>query len=268
VLLLVPVLLAFLWNAPVADWPRLALWLCVAIAYCAFWFALSAAVVVRNGGSATHAVALASCWLALTLLLPASINLAVKTLAPVPSRIELILAMRAATDAANTERSQLLGAFYDDHPELAPAAGSPDDFATLQFVTNQKVERDLIPVLAHYDVQLARQQALVEKLQFLSPALLARSALADAAGTGLSRHRRFLAQALAHHRDLRAFFEPHLLQKAKFSGWDEVPAFRYIEEPATDAAARVIPALAALLLATVGLGLLGWRTLRRRPWMD
>jgi ABC-2 type transport system permease protein len=262
---LLTLVVLFLWSAPATDWSRLALWTCVATAYCAFWFALSAAVAARNGGSATHAIALASCWLALTLLLPASINLAVKTLAPVPSRVELILAMRAATDAANTERSELLGAFYDDHPDLAPAAGSPDDFAMLQFVTSQKIEGDLIPVLARYDEQLARQQALVEKLQFLSPALLAQSALADAAGTGLARHRRFFVQALEHHRELRAFFEPRLLVKQKFSAWDEVPAFRYVEEPATDAAARVAPALAALLLATIGLGLLSWRTLRHRP---
>jgi ABC-2 type transport system permease protein len=249
-----------------ADWPRLTLWLAVVLAYVAFWFALGAAVVVRSGGSATHAVTLAAVWLALTLLLPAGINLAVKTLAPVPSRIELILALRDATDAATAERSKLLSVFYEDHPELAPAGGGgapAGDFVTLALLTNQRVERDLSPVLARYESQLARQQALVEKLQFFSPALLAQVALAEAAGTGLARHRWFFTQAVAHHEQLRAFFDPRAFAREKFAAWDEVPAFRFVDETAIAVATRVMPALAALLLAALALGLWSWRVLRR-----
>ena len=83
----------FVLTVPRGAGPRLALWLAVALLYTAFWFAVSAAVTVRRGTSATHAVTLAATWLALTMLLPAAINLAVKTLAPMPSRIELILAL-------------------------------------------------------------------------------------------------------------------------------------------------------------------------------
>jgi ABC-2 type transport system permease protein len=92
-------------------------------------------------------VTLAATWLALTMLLPAAINLAVKTLAPMPSRIDLIIALRAATDAATAARSRLLSAFYQDHPELAAGGGAAGDFVTLQMITNQSVERDFAPVL-------------------------------------------------------------------------------------------------------------------------
>jgi ABC-2 type transport system permease protein len=259
------VAVAFMLIMP-ADWPRLALWFAVALAYGAFWFALSAAVIVRSGGSATHAVTLAAVWLGLTLLLPAGINLAVKTLAPVPSRIELILALRDATDAASAERSKLLGAFYEDHPELAPAGGggaSGGDFVTLQLVTNQRVERDLAPVLNRYEAQLARQQALVEGLQYLSPALLTQAALAEAAGTGLTRHRWFFTQAVQHHAQLRAFFDPRAFTKEKFAEWDDVPAFKFVDEPVAAVVARILPPLAALLLATLALGLWSWRRMPR-----
>jgi ABC-2 type transport system permease protein len=264
--LLVLLTLGFALATPVADWTRLGLWLVVALAYAAFWFALSAAVIVGSGGSAGHAVKLAAAWLALTMLLPAAINLAVKTLAPVPSRIELILALRSATDAATAERSKVLAEFYEDHPELMPAGGATTalgDFVTLRLVTNQRIERDLVPVLARYEEQLVRQQALVDKLQFLSPALLAQAALADAAGTGIARHRWFFAQVLAHHAELRAFFNPRALAKEKFSAWDEVPDFRYVEEPTAAASARAVPALAALLLAALAFGLWSWRMLLR-----
>ena len=195
---------------------RLALWLAVALGYGAFWFALSLAVITRGGGSATHAVVLAALWLALTILLPAGINLAVKTLHPVPSRMDLILAMRAATDEAASQKSQLLAAYYEDHPEFAPAdkaKTAAEDATLITLAANAKIERDLAPVLAGYEAQLAAQQSLVARLQFLSPALLVQSALADAAGTGLARHRAFFTQALAHRAELRAFFEPRILRK-------------------------------------------------------
>jgi ABC-2 type transport system permease protein len=235
---------------------RLALWLAVALTYTAFWFTLAAAVVTRRGSSATHAVTLAALWLALGMLLPAGINLAVKTLAPMPSRIELILALRAATDAAAADRSKL-SASYEDHPELAGA--------TLQLVTRGRVEHDLAPVLARYQEQLAHQQALLEKLQFLSPALLAQSALAESAGTGVPRHHWFFAQVMAHHAALRAFFDARTGRKEKFTAWNEVPPFRYVEEPISDVSARIAPALAILVFIALVLGLWSWRTLGRRP---
>jgi ABC-2 type transport system permease protein len=108
----------FILTMPEGVGMRLALWLAVALSYTALWFALAAAVVSRRGSSATHAVTLAALWLVLGMLLPAGINLAVKTLAPMPSRIELILALRAATDAAAAERSKLMGAFTRIIPSL------------------------------------------------------------------------------------------------------------------------------------------------------
>ena len=242
---------------------RLALWLAVALAYGAFWFALSLAVATRRGSSARHALVLASLWLALVVLVPAGINLAVKTLHPVPSRTEQILAMRASTDEIAAQGSKHLAAYYEDHPEFAPKPGAATEYSEIRFITNEKLDRALAPVLARYESQLARQQALVEKLAFLSPALLAHAAFADAAGTGLARHREFLRQAVTHHADLRAFFNPRILKKEKFTAWDEVPAFTFVEEPARAVAARTVPALLGLLAAIAALTAWSWHSLRR-----
>jgi ABC-2 type transport system permease protein len=247
---------------------RLALWTGIALAYVGFWFGLAVVVVSRPRGSAHQALVLASLWLAFVVILPAAINLAVKSLAPVPSRMELILALRAAGDEALAERSKLLAAYYDDHPEFAPkdeaARGAPD-FSRVRIVTYQKLERDLAPVLARYEARLAQQQALVEKLQFFSPALLAHSALAEAAGTGLERHREFMRQAARHHLALREFFNPRILRKdeARFYGWDEVPAFRFTEEPPAAVAGRVAPALIGLVAGIAVLGAWAAAALRR-----
>jgi ABC-2 type transport system permease protein len=265
-LLLGALALAFLLTAPAGGGARLALWLAVAAAYGAFWFALALAVAVRPGSAARHALVLAGLWLAFVVLAPAAINLAVKSLHPMPSRVDLVLAMRSATDAASGERSRVLAAYYEDHPELAPAdATAGIDFNVLRFALTERVERDLAPVLERYDVQLARQQTLVGRLGLLSPALLAHTALADAAGTGLPRHRDFLQQTSAHLGELRAFFTPRIARRELFTAYDEVPVFRHTEEPFATMLRHVAPALLGLLAATLGLGLWSVRSLRRYP---
>ena len=246
---------------------RLTVWTAVALAYVAFWFGVALVVVSRPRGSAHQALVLASLWLAFVMLVPAAINLAVKSLAAVPSRMELILALRASGDEALAERSKLLATYYEDHPEFAPkgeaAQGAPD-FSRVRIVTYQKLEHDLAPVLARYEARLARQQALVQKLQFLSPALLAHTALVETAGTGLARHREFMRQAAQHHLALREFFNPRILRKdqEKFTAWDEVPVFRFAEESAGTVTRRALPALLGLLLTTavlVGSAVVGLR---------
>jgi hypothetical protein len=60
----------------------------------------------------------------------------------------------------------------------------------------------------------------------------------------------------------RAFFETPALRKEKFAAWDDVPPFRYSEEPIPAVAARVAAAIGVLLLAALALGLLSWLGLR------
>lgn len=247
---------------------RLALWTVVALAYVAFWFGVALVVVSRPRESAQQALVLASLWLAFVVLVPAVINLAVRSFAAVPSRMELILALRASGDEALAERSKLLAAYYEDHPEFAPkgeAAQSAPDFSRVRIVTYQKLEHDLAPVLARYEARLARQQALVGMLQFLSPALLAHTALVEAAGTGPGRHREFMQQAAQHHQALREFFNPRILRKdqERFTAWDEVPAFHFAEESAGTVARRTLPALLGLLLTTAVLVVCGVAALTR-----
>lgn len=251
----------FLLVSPASAAGRLALWLAVGLAYGAFWFALSLAVATRRGSPAMHALVLAALWLGLVVVVPAGINLAVKTLHPVPSRIEQILALRASTDEIAAQSSRHLAAYYEDHPEFAPKVGAATEYSEIRFITNERLDRALAPVLARFEVQLARQQALVERLAFLSPALLAHAAFADAAGTGLARHRAFLRQAAAHHAELRAFFNPRILKKETFTAWDAVPAFHFRDEPAAAVAGRIVPALLGLSLLTAGLAGFAWRRL-------
>jgi ABC-2 type transport system permease protein len=246
---------------------RLALWIALVAGYGAFWFAL--AVFVSSGGrsSSTNATILAGMWLALVVLLPSLFNLAVNAMYPVPSRVEMVQAMRVASDDANAQGSKVLARYYEDHPELATgdAAQAMNDFSVVRVAVSDEVERRVRPVIDRYEQQIARQQLAIDRLRFLSPAVILQDGLNDIAGTGVARHRHFMAQVDRFHREWRAHFTPLIFQKAKLTSFDNVPRFRYQDESTANVAGRVAVGLFGLAIPATLIGIVGWRRLREFP---
>lgn len=254
-------------NAITTDPVRVLLWVGAVAAYGTFWFCLSVLVVSFGGNSATNATVLAGAWLFFVVLTPALFNLAATTLYPVPSRVEMIQAMRVAQDEANKGGSQALARFYEDHPELA--TGDPDqamnDFNVIRVAVNDDVERRVRPVVSRYETQIGSQQQLIDSLRFLSPALLMQGALNDIAGSGTERHRAFLAQVDQYHRQWRDYFVPKIFAKEQIADAASVPRFAYREEAAGEVVRRVGVAVAALLIGAVLLTVPALGRLRRFP---
>jgi ABC-2 type transport system permease protein len=247
-------------------WLRLLLWMGVVAAYGAFWFALAVLVNAFGRNSATNAIALAGMWLVLALILPALLNVAVTTIYPVPSRVEMIQATRRATAEATAKGSQLLAKYYEDHPELAEGRkADPNDFYTRSIAVQDETERLIQPVIDHFDRQVTGQQSLLDRFRFLSPAIVAQSALNDVAGTGAARYRHFLSLVDAYHQSWRAHFTPRIVQNALLvaEDYDRFPAFTFQEEPAGAVARRAMVGLIGLLIPALLIGLLSLRALRR-----
>jgi ABC-2 type transport system permease protein len=179
---------------------RLAWWVLAVAVYGLFWFAVAAAVTSLGRPSATNAMALAGIWLILLILVPSALSMTATTTFPVPSRVEMIQAMRVASDQANAEGSTLLAQYYEDHPELATGdeQQAMNDFNMVRVAVNSEVEQRVRPVLDRYTQQLAAQQRIVSGARFLSPAILMQDALNDIAGTGTARHREFMKQWYGH----------------------------------------------------------------------
>lgn len=253
--------------------PNLLLWVAAVTAYGAFWFALAVAVNALGKSAATNAVILAACWLAFVVVIPSVVNLTATTLYPVPSRIEFVTAMRGETQVAELKGSQLLGKYFEDHPELVKPADttSPfsktgeDDFAMLSLAKNELVGRALQPVLARFDAQLDAQRRFTNRFRFLSPAILMQGALNDIAGTGLARYQHFMTQVDGFHRDWQGFFNPRVFEKRAMTGGDlnQLPRFAWAEEDFGMLMQRALwPSLLLLTVAAVigALGLRGYRT--------
>lgn len=239
----------------------------VTAAYGLFWFALALLVNAYGKSSATNAMILAGTWLTLALVIPSGVGLAASTLYPVPSRVEMIQAVRAATQEASARGSQLLGAYFADHPEMAPE-GDVDtaDYYSRKLVIDQEVERQVAPVAERFEAQLAGQQAVVARLKYLSPAVLAQESLNDLAGSGYARFAHFQGEVERFAEEWRGYFLPQVFRKATFTadGLGSLPQFTYREEPLGAVAARAWSGIAALLAAT--LALLAWAFVAMRRY--
>ncbi len=234
---------------------RLGLWCAVVLFYGAFWFALAAAVNALGKSSATNAVGLVGLWLVFVVVIPAALNVTVTSLSPVPSRVELIQAIREASSAATAQGNQLLARYYEDHPELLPKNTKVDtsSFALRSTAVRETVDKAIAPVMARYDRQLLGQQNLVERYRFLSPAIVAQEALSDLAGTGLDRYRHFLGEVDKFHRGWQGFFVPLIFRQQSITAADidRLPIFRFQEEPVGAVAGRVAGGLLGLVLPVV-----------------
>ena len=246
------------------------LWVAIVAAYGALWFALAVFVASLGQPSATNATILAGLWLALIVMLPSLFNMVSTTAFPVPSRVEMIQAVRVASDDANAAGSTLLAKYYEDHPELATgdAQQAMNETSIVRIAVNDDVERRVRPVIDRYEQQLARQQSLIDSLRFISPAILVQEALGDVAGSGTARHKHFMAQVADFHRAWRAYFVPLVFQKVSFTAFDDVPRFRFEEERTTDVSGRVGIALIGLLVPAGLIGWVGLRRMRRYPVVD
>jgi ABC-2 type transport system permease protein len=252
-------------DAPTAL--RFVLWVGAVTAYGAFWFSVALAVGSLGRGSATNAMVLAGVWLGLVLIVPAGLNLVAATLYPVPSRVDMVQAVREASDAATAEGSRLLAKYYEDHPELAADSSEQAmrDFNLLRVAVSDEVERRVAPELGRFDAQLRRQQRLVGRLRFLSPAILAQEAMSDLAGTGVARHRHFLGLVDEFHREWRAFIVPRTFQRASILDHQSLPRFVFREESERRVLARVVMDLGALMVPAGVLAAVGFIRLRRYP---
>jgi len=190
--------------------------------YILFWFMLAFVVNLFGKSSGNNAVTLVSIWLALVLLIPSIISQSATSLNPVPSRIHMIHQYRVADAEANKRADEILKNYYRDHPELAPKDTTQENryaWILSYFASADIVEQSLRPIVNEYDAALAKQQAWVDKLRFLSPAILLQNGFNEIAGTSTAHYADFRRQVISFADVWKGYFKPRMfaneLMKAK-----------------------------------------------------
>lgn len=240
-------------------------WLAGAGGYAIFWFAAAWLVNARGDSSASNALKLAGAWLVLVVILPAALNLIIKQIYPLPSRMEFVSTLRGTTEEVERTGSERLKAYLQDHPELA--SGDPEEneenYIRTLIAINAETERVLAPTLSRFREQSRRQQAVIDRLGFLSPAILFQQLSNALSGTDQVRYRRFMDAVEAHRAEVKRYFDPKFVADAPFTDFDGVPPFRYRNDPLPAAVGVVASGLLLMGIPTAAFVAWGWRRLRR-----
>ncbi len=225
-----------------------------------FWFAASIAVNAWGRTSAGNALLLVGLWLAVVVVVPGLVSVAVDTVYPAPSRVELLHEAREAAQEVERDRADLEGR-HDRDTRTA-------DYARDVVAVQEALAQRAAPILDELRAQVRSRQQLLERLRFASPAIVVQLALEDVAGSGARRHHRFETQVDALHVRFRAHFHDRIRAGQRFSAadLDAIPHLVYVEEPAADLVSRVLSGGLALLLAAAllfGIALPGLRRVGR-----
>jgi ABC-2 type transport system permease protein len=151
-----------------------------------------------------------------------------------------------------------LDEYYYDHLEKAM------DFLTLAQANNNSIEKAVRPLYDEFQVQLNREEALVQRFQFLSPAIMMQLALNEISGTGADRHEHFLEQVYDFHDQWKEYFSVKFLERypLKPADYDTFPEFDYEEEGFAIVLARLLPSLLGMFVLLLGVVLLPFLALR------
>jgi ABC-2 type transport system permease protein len=231
------------WNGlDGVTWTAIAIWTGAIVATATFWIGLAAAVNLTRWRSATNATALAASWIGLVVVAPAVIAEAATWLAPVPSRVELINAIRAAGNLDAKQLAQLVTAFYEEHPDATPSGQATDITAIRGLALQNAIDRQIDPILVEYRAAAARQQAITDRLRYVSPPLLVHDAVIELAGSTTARYRGFAQQVDAYHRAWREYFYPLVQARTTMTRtlYERAPRFEFREEPPAAAQKRAI----------------------------
>ena len=234
------------------------------LAYGLLWIALLFAFNLWFARAATIATALTMVWLASCAVAPALLDAGLRTAAPLPSRLELLTSERRALVESDRRHSELLARYLHDHPEAADPKDKVDvpEFLLRSTIQHREIDALVEPLRRSLETGRARQQGLLDRLQWLSPAVVLSEAMAALAGNDARRHAAFEDAVADLHRRWSAHFFPLVIAKARFTAADadRLPRFEF-SEPGGGAAragwAALFLAVCALAAGALALPRLG-----------
>jgi ABC-2 type transport system permease protein len=248
------------------TWIRFGLWMVATILYSSFWFALAVLINVYGKNSATNGTVLAGIWLVLVVIVPTLVSMLATTVYPAPSRMELTIAARNAQTIAEKNFMSKLDEYYYDHLEFVPEGDEKAmDFLTIAQANANSIEKAVRPLYDDFQLQLNRQEGLVQRFQFVSPAIMMQLALNEISGTSADRYEHFLNQVYTFHSEWKEYFSTKFLQRypLKPADYDLFPEFEYEEEPFVAMVSRLIPSLLGMFILFLGVVAVPFLALRK-----
>lgn len=185
----------------------------ILLAYLIFWFTLAFLVNLFGQSSGNNAVTLVGAWLLFVLLIPSIISQLSTRINPVPSRIHMMHEYRVASAEADRRADEIFKGYLRDHPELASRdTVTENQYAWIlkYFASSEVVNQSVKPIVDNYYTSLNKQQQWVDKLRFLSPAILLQNSLNEISGTSTANYATFRKDVIAFADVWKNYFKPRM----------------------------------------------------------
>ncbi|WP_425409365.1 DUF3526 domain-containing protein [Hyphococcus sp.] len=230
-------------------------WLGAALAYGLFWFAAIAFASAFLKRSETVAAALFSAWAIFVFAAPAIGGALAEAAYPPPSRLAFLSEMRKGEVRAVRETAELTAGFLADHPEMTVSDDGVPGYYQSNFLANVEAAKRTTPVLDAFNDSRASRSGLVEKLQYLSPAMIADNALKTIAGGDVERNMSYQRQARAALADLTERIGPAVVAKRRISlaEFDAIPPFDFQDRTLLQKFRAIAPPIGFLLAVAAAL---------------
>ncbi|UPJ46755.1 DUF3526 domain-containing protein [Bradyrhizobium sp. 200] len=250
-------------------------WSALVAAYSSFWFALAAVVNVFGRSSSSNALALIATWTLLVLIIPVLTNLFIAVVSPAPSRTALASLTRVVTGESLLEYERLYSADYRyaaDPEALQVKDGKIEVPARMLafFLAKQRVDERIEPLLKGFDEQLLAQQKIVDRMSFLSPAILVNEAMSAIAGTDSRRFAAFKGQTERFHDGWREYFAPRIRESRAMSPEDvsTLPQWQWVELSEGEIRQSVWTRIALTLALAMAAGVIAFANASRSPIVE
>ncbi|MHA7871035.1 MAG: DUF3526 domain-containing protein [Hyphococcus sp.] len=253
---MIALLAAFIAPTPQMSGARLSsfiLWIGVSWVYGVCWYSLIAFAVALGQRSETVAAALFSLWAVFVFAVPAIGGAVAEAAYPPPSRLVFLSKMREGEVEAVREAEKMTNTFLAEHPEMALSTEDLPGFFRGAFLSNREAGKRTTPVLEAFTQSRQDRKALVGRLQFLSPALIANNALVTIAGGDVARNMAYQEQARAALNDLFERIGPAVVAKQRISvaEFDAIPEFAFQDRTLVEKAESFAAPLTVLLVISV-----------------
>lgn len=213
-------------------------WLVAAVSlYFAFWFALALLVNGFGLSSNLNALALIFGWLGLGLLVPALLQLGLDRAYPIPSRIAITTAERAAINRYFERDGQALTKEVFSSPRTlirqasVVTPGMVYGYGVIVYKSQEIKDAAARQAERQLSGQIEKQQAALRGWQLLSPALLLQETLAALAGTHWQQFNHFSRDVDNFRFRTQRFFYPKMAFESTYRTFtvanaEAIPQFR------------------------------------------
>ncbi len=209
----------------------------ISSAYLLFWFSTSVFLMSMRRSSNFNALALLGVWLALAILTPAALNVALATLLPVPEALAVTVDQREGYHRQwDRPKAETMRRFFERYPEYAGFQAPPDRFSWGWYFAAQHLgDEESAPSSAEFRAKLEQRQQWMRRLAMVTPTINAQAAFNQIAQTDLANHLAYLDSVRGYHEAARRFFYPYLMRNDEPPpvNWEGLSRHQFSDETQT-----------------------------------